>query len=257
MALSQRLRLLPGSPPELLVHDEPSPCSYLAEQTWRLPLRLPLRNLTRKEMSDRLEHGDRRQGRLLYRTDCPTCRACEPIRIDVEAFRPNRSQRRVWRRGRDTIALQVGPVEIDERRAELFNLHKRDRGLNRDDTDRGVAAYAAFLGHSCCQSFEMRYSVDDEVLGIAIVDRAIDSMSAVYFYYHPKFCNLSPGIFSILEQIEMCRSQGLKYLYLGLYIAECQSMAYKSRFMPHERRIDGEWQRFERPALKEAAPNRS
>ncbi|MCY0987962.1 hypothetical protein OV203_12560 [Nannocystis sp. ILAH1] len=37
---------------------------------------------------------------------------------------------------------------------------------------------------------------------------------------------LSPGVFSIMKkQLELCRAWGLRYLYLGLYIRECPSMA--------------------------------
>ena len=30
--------------------------------------------------------------------ECAECKACEPIRIPVDTFRPTRSQRRVWKR---------------------------------------------------------------------------------------------------------------------------------------------------------------
>ena len=86
---------LPGAPPEWLVWNETSRCPYLAEQTARLPLRLPMRRLKPAEFGTRLAAGDRRQGLLLYRPSCPTCSACEPIRLDVEAFAPSRTQRRI------------------------------------------------------------------------------------------------------------------------------------------------------------------
>ena len=47
---------------------------------------------------------------------------------------------------------------------------------------------------------------------------------------------------------EACRAWGLRYLYLGLYVADCRHLAYKARFLPHERLIQGEWRRFDRPA---------
>jgi arginine-tRNA-protein transferase len=38
----------------------------------------------------------------------------------------------------------------------------------------------------------------------------------------------------------------LRYLYLGLYVADCRHLAYKARFLPHERLVNGEWRRFDR-----------
>jgi arginine-tRNA-protein transferase len=90
----------------------------------------------------------------------------------------------------------------------------------------------------------MRYRLDGELVGVAIVDRADNALSAVYFYWDTRFQALSPGTFSIMKQVELCKRFGLQYLYLGLYIERSLPMSYKSRFRPHQRLIDGEWQTF-------------
>ena len=99
--------------------------------------------------------------------------------------------------------------------------------------------YRAFLGESCCESFELRYRLNDKLVGVAIVDRGERSLSAVYCYFDPAQARLGLGTYSILKQIALCRSWGLRHLYLGLYIGECSAMAYKSRFLPHERLSPG------------------
>lgn len=246
MSISPRLRVVAAEPPELVVYDEPGTCSYLDDQVWRLPLRLPVRMLSREEFARRLTEGDRRQGRLLYRTACPSCRACEPIRLDVRAFAPSKTQRRILRRGDEEITTEIGPIIVDDERVRLYNLHKQGRDLESGETRASLESYRSFLGESCCESFEIRYRVGDELLGVAIVDRAADALSAVYFFWNPAFASLSPGVYSVLKQIELCRRLDLEHLYLGLYIAPCKPMSYKCRFFPHERLIDGAWQRFER-----------
>ncbi|MEZ6064809.1 MAG: hypothetical protein R3B90_03670 [Planctomycetaceae bacterium] len=45
---------------------------------------------------------------------------------------------------------------------------------------------------------------------------------------------LGPGTFTILKEIELCQATGRRYNYLGYWIKECPSMAYKDRFEPYE-----------------------
>ena len=105
--------------------------------------------------------------------------------------------------------------------------------------------YQRFLVDRQCEAFEIRYLLDDRLVGVAVTDRGDRALSAVYCYYDPALKNLSLGTYSILTQLRLCREWGLDHLYLGLYIAGCDAMAYKARFRPHERRIGGQWTRFE------------
>lgn len=244
-----------ASPPELVVHDAPSPCPYLPEQTSRLPLRLPIRRLRRTELEERLAAGDRRQGLMLYRTACPACMACEPIRIDVHRFEPGRTQRRIERRGDQEIETELGPLEPTLEKVVLYNKHKRGRGLSSGERAIDIEGYTAFLGESCCDSFELRYRVGGRLMGVAVVDRAEHSLSAVYFYFDPDHEARSPGVYSVLKQLQLCRRWGLRHLYLGLYIAECPSMAYKRRYVPHERLLDGRWTSFDRETVHREPSN--
>lgn len=237
--------LLPGEPPELLILDRPSRCPYLPERVARLPLRLPVRELSLSELDERLRAGDRRQGFVLYRPSCPECQACEPIRIPVRELVVTRSLRRTFARANRSLTVEVGVPEADSRRVELYNAHKRGRGLADDPDPIGVADYADFLVATSCESFELRYYFEGSLIGVAVTDRAETSLSAVYCYYDPAYEKLGIGTFSILKQVELCRAEGLEHLYLGLYIAECERMRYKARYLPHERLIQGAWQRFE------------
>ncbi|MFN8628009.1 MAG: arginyltransferase [Candidatus Binatia bacterium] len=238
-------RRLTGHPPEWVVYDQPSPCPYLPRQTARLPLRLPLRPLRPAEFSQRLQVGDRRQGLLLYRPHCPDCRACEAIRIDVRTFAADKTQRRVFRRGEALLRTEIGLPMATAEKVALFNRHKVERGL----LDRGLAdtdAYEQFLVETCTDSLELTYRQGNRLIGVAVADRAADALSAVYCFYDPDATALSPGVYSILKEVELCRAWGLRYLYLGFYIADCRPMRYKTRYLPHERRINGVWRPFDR-----------
>jgi arginyl-tRNA--protein-N-Asp/Glu arginylyltransferase len=244
--LVQGWRQVGKEPPEWLIHDEPTPCVYLPSQTARLPLRMPSRPLTATQFAQRLEEGDRRQGLVLYRPSCPTCRACQPLRIDVTRFEPSRTQRRVFRRGEARLETRIGRPRVAADRVALYNRHKVERGLLVRDEVLDAEGYAEFLVESCSDSLELAYTHQGRIVGIAIIDRAADALSAVYCFFDPAYANLSPGAYSILKQIALCREWGLRYLYLGLYVVGCPSMAYKATYLPHERLIDGIWRPFQR-----------
>ena len=239
-------RLILDQPPELVVHDELQQCPYLPERTSRLPLRIPARGLERQELEVRLARGDRRQGLFLYRPACPGCNACEPIRLDLTRFEPNRSQRRTLLRGDQQLSVELGEPLADQERVALYNRHKALRGLSVGQGEVDVRSYREFLAMTCCDTIEIRYRLRGSLVGVAIADRSSEALSAVYCYYDPGHERLGIGTYSILKQLELCQMWGLRYLYLGLYIAESENMRYKARFLPHERLLEGTWREFSR-----------
>ena len=74
------------------------------------------------------------------------------------------------------------------------------------------------------------------------------SASSVYFYFDPdpEVSALSPGVFSVMQEIELCRQTGREHLYLGLYVGECRHLSYKANYHPYEMLRDGDWRRMQR-----------
>src|SRR5262245_16162857 len=144
-----------GDPPEWLVHDQPSRCPYLPGQIARFPLRLPLGPLDRTQLARGLVAGDRRQGLWLYQPQCHVCRACEALRIDVTAFRPNKTQRRTFRRGEAVFETRIGTPSLTPERVALYNRHKVERHLLIGDGLIDAAGYEEFLVESCTETLEL------------------------------------------------------------------------------------------------------
>ena len=238
-------RVIEASPPELVVYDRPQRCPYLETQVSRLPLRLPSRPLTREELSDRLEAGDRRQGYVLYRLACPRCTACQAIRIDVEKFQFSRSMRRIENKGARHLRIETKSPSVDEQRVALYNQHKLNRGLGDGQPAIAQDGYRDFLVATCCDTFELSFYEGEKLLAVSVVDRAANALSAVYCCYNSEAEKYSVGTLNILHQLRLCQEWGLKYLYLGLYIGDCEAMKYKARFYPQDRLIHGNWERFE------------
>src|SRR5436189_2931674 len=161
-------------PQEIVVFDTPHPCSYLPGRTARLPYRHPVEMLAPRQFDQRLAEGDRRSGVFLYRTQCPACRACQPIRLDVAKFCPNATQRRMQRRGDQQLTVQIASPLVDQERVRLFNLHRDGRRLAHDDAPLDEPAYAEFLTESCCETLELSYWHNDQLVGVAIADAGRD-----------------------------------------------------------------------------------
>jgi arginine-tRNA-protein transferase len=232
-------------PREIVVFDMLHPCAYLPDRTARLPYRLPLDRLTPEQFDQRLSAGDRRNGWHLYRTACPTCRACEPIRLDVNRFQADATQRRMQRKGDSLLHVRIGQAVVDRQRVRLFNLHRDGRGLNRNEQPIDESEYAEFLTDTCCDTLELSYWHDDHLVAVAIADAGKNAVSAVYCFFDPTFRLLSLGTYSVLREVEFCRATSRQYLYLGFYIAQSPHMVYKARYRPHQRLINGQWQDFE------------
>ena len=210
-----------------------------------MPLSLPSERISGEQLDTMLEQGYRRSGAFFYKTQCPSCNACEPLRLDVSEFRMSRSLRRVWKKGASSCEARLGKPQLDHYRVELFNLHRAQRGLDHGNSPADIDDYRSFLLNALCDSVELSFWVDDELVAVSITDVGQNSLSAVYCFFDPAFSAWSPGTFAILNQVELAKRLKRKWVYLGLYVANNRHLSYKGRFRPHARRIDGNWVQFD------------
>lgn len=188
--------------------------------------------------------GFRRSGRYLYRPRCKSCSACIPIRLDANAFRPNRSQRRTWKRNQD-LTVNICSNEYKDEHYELYERYLASRHKNGGMDDTTPEKYQGFLTCDWMDTRFVEFRMDEKLVGVAVTDFMHDSLSALYTYFDPSLASRSLGTFSILWQLHATRQFNKRWVYLGYWINESPKMAYKTMYKPYELFIDGRWQIFE------------
>jgi len=219
----------------------PYACSYLARHKARSQVATPNHLINAQVYSDLVQIGFRRSGVFAYRPYCDGCHSCVPLRIPVNRFNPNRTQRRVWKKNND-LSMHAGPLRFDDQHYSLYQRYQSLRhaggGMDQDSREQ----YAQFLLQSRVNSQLIEFRSPDGTLKmVSIVDVLSDGMSSVYTFYDPQDSARSLGTFGILFQIDQCQQMSLAHLYLGYWIRESPKMAYKSLFKPYEILQNGIW----------------
>lgn len=226
-----------------LFTTQPHPCSYLEDQEATTLFVDPDANVDKALYSQLSQLGFRRSGSHLYRPQCAFCQACISCRIPLSAFRPSRSQRRCWQRNLDLTISVVDNIHTEEHYL-LYADYILNRHKDGDMYPPSQAQYEAFLTSEWGVTHYLEYRHNGQLIGVAVCDKLEDGLSAVYTFYNPNEGKRSLGVFSILAQIEMARTQGLKNLYLGYWIKQCDKMRYKTQYRPLELLINRRWMRL-------------
>ncbi len=215
------------------------PCSYLPGRQARNLVADPA--VTDSRLYTQLaELGFRRSGDHVYRPHCRGCVACRSLRIPVERFQPNRSQRRIWNRNQD---LQVRVIDAEFKK-EHFELFARYLGVRHAGGGMDPASpenYWSFITSRWSPTGLGEFRRDQELLAVAVLDHLENGLSAVYTFFEPREESRGLGTFAILWQIAEARRLGLQWVYLGYWIHQSAKMAYKARFKPHETFITERW----------------
>ena len=191
--------------------------------------------------------GFRRSGLYTYRPYCDECHACTATRIPVSHFKPNRSQRRSWKKhaGLEIRVLNLG---YQEEHYQLYQHYQHERhadsGIDQDNQEQ----YMQFLLQSRVNSriVEFRDGPQDPHPGrlrmVSMIDILDQGISSVYTFFDTSNTAASYGSFSILWQIQRALELNLPYVYLGYYIQNSEKMSYKAKFQPIEGLINDHWQ---------------
>ncbi|MGZ8258481.1 MAG: arginyltransferase [Methylotenera sp.] len=248
-------------------------CGYLPNRLAQSLIATPQNLIDANVYSGLIQQGFRRSGKFAYRPHCESCRECVPVRIILQDFLPNRSQKRAYKQHQNLTAT-VLPVAFHEEHYALYAAYQLARHsnqeLNADDKPNQDDAeqYRNFLCQTNVETVLVEFREGDQLKMVSVIDIVRDGISAVYTFYDTSLAKsgydtpiknasygtpikrasygtlvkrASYGTYNVLWQIEWAKSLNLPYLYLGYWIKDSQKMSYKQHFKPLEKFIDGEW----------------
>ena len=212
----------------------PMPCPYLGDRIERRLIADLGKPSTKQCYSTLAVAGFRRSQNMIYRPACPSCSACQPVRIMVDEFKPSKGQRRILNRNRHLTAQEVENSATWEQ-FRLFSLYQSKRHGGGEMSFMTFDDYRDMIEVSPITTWMVEYRDEDGVLsGCMLVDDQADGLSAVYSFFDPELEADGLGTLMILDMVNQARTMELPYLYLGFFVSGSRKMAYKARFKPLE-----------------------
>lgn len=227
-------------------------CSYLPDEQEQLLVFAENTDFQTWRYAQLIQAGFRRSGEQIYRPHCPSCKACQSVRIPVSDFAPSRSQKRL--------------LKANQHFKVVFNSHAQpsyyalyERYITQRHSEGSMyppskVQFDSFVESTWMKTHFLEAYDQDTLIAVAVTD-IVDAhdqhsaLSALYTFFDPDYSSSSLGTWMILMQIEQAKQLHFQHVYLGYYVAGCQKMSYKHNFWPFEQFSDNRWQRFEKSPL--------
>lgn len=202
--------------------------------------------------------GWRHFGSLFFRynfsMDEEEVRTITPLRIDLETFRPSKSQRRVMNKNAD-LRFEFVPAELSDQAKAMFQRHKE---RFKDNVPDGLETFLSDEPATVpCRCIECRVFHSDILIATSFLDMGETATSAVYGLFEPTHSDRSLGTLTMLKEIEYSRDQGCRYYYPGYAAKEPSPYDYKKQF--HGLEVldweNGIWNPLPRLSTLSASPN--
>ena len=243
--LREAMRTIAETSPRRFFTTRPSPCPYLPGRDERKVF-TELGGGGADELHDLLAaNGFRRSQGIAYRPYCETCSACTAVRVRVAEVKFRRWMKRVLSRNDDLVMTRTLCRATTEQ-FDLFSTYLAARHADGGMADMNFEEYCALVEDTAVSTEVIEFRDADGVLAAAcLIDLLSDGLSLIYSFFAPERERLSTGSAIILRLIQRAMDEGSAHVYLGYWIEDSPTMAYKARFSPIEALGPDGWQLLE------------
>lgn len=217
------------------------PCGYLPNQFSVNIFADPNHKISTQTYSWLIDYGFRRNGKHLYRPQCPNCNACIPTRVPVRMFKPNRSQQRTLRTNQDLQCVVRNKI-FNQEYFDLYKNYLHQRHAESPMNLTTMEDYKEFILGTWSDTEFIEFRLEDKLICVAVFDVLPQGLSAVYSFYDANYKSRGLGTFAVLKLIEEAANRNLKFVYLGYWIQDCKKMNYKTNFKPTHGYVNNKWQ---------------
>ena len=207
-----------------------APCPYVAG---RIEKRIATDISFNSSVYDELSiNGFRRVENWMYRPACDNCNACKSYRVIIDQFEFTKSLKRI-NKNLNHIESEIVNNITTEEHYKLFKEYQMNRHSGGSMSNMTEDEFISMIEMSSVKTYLMEFRDKlKNLLGVILIDINQKSLSAVYSFFKPSYNKYGLGNFMISKCIMYGKDNNYKYLYLGYYIKEVSSMAYKIRFKP-------------------------
>ena len=151
-----------------------------------------------------------------------------PLRINLHKFVISKSQKKILRKNAG-VKVVFRDAFIDVEKENLFHKHcvRFKNNIPNSIYDFLSTTPATVPGHTmeCCL-----YDEDNQLYAVSFLDIGESSTSSVYAMFDPHYSDRSPGLHTLLEEINFSIQSKKKYLYTGYAFQENSHYDYKKKF---------------------------
>lgn len=149
------------------------------------------------------------------------------IRLDLNDFEPRKSQRKILRRAANKFRITEGRARPNAEKELLYQLHKKKfRGfIHPTLNDYLNSGYR----DTVFDTREICVYEGSHLVAVSFYDRGENALASLLGLYDEDYKSYSPGILTMLHEIEIGKRNGYRWYYPGYVLDKPSQFNYKLR----------------------------